>query len=223
MTSQTPDMQAVLERLENLERQNRRLKRVGLAAAILASSLVMMSQASPNRTVEAQEFILKDAGGRVRGVLTAKTGAPRLELRDANGIQAATLGSTSNGATLSLNDPNGGAAVALGVTGYARGLSLYDANSQRRAEFNLEQEGPALSFFRTTGEPVVALDGKGERGLSVYDGSGKLRIAVALWTPVRPSRLYRSCGKRDAGPDHTGGRSTLTFYDAEGNCEYSVP
>ncbi|HMD84809.1 MAG TPA: hypothetical protein VKO18_08925 [Terriglobia bacterium] len=32
MTSQTPDMQAVLERLEKLERQNRTLKRAGLLA-----------------------------------------------------------------------------------------------------------------------------------------------------------------------------------------------
>ena len=34
MTSQTPDMQAVLERLEKLERQNRRMKRAGAAALV---------------------------------------------------------------------------------------------------------------------------------------------------------------------------------------------
>ncbi len=36
ITSQTPELQAVLERLEQLERQNRRLKRAGLPLQRLA-------------------------------------------------------------------------------------------------------------------------------------------------------------------------------------------
>src|SRR5690349_20079714 len=99
MTSQEPDMQAMLERVEKLERQNRRMKRAALLALALIAALVLMGQAAPSRrTVEAEAFVLKDASGRVRGQLTTvdddtaglflrdKTGRPALSLRvDQNG------------------------------------------------------------------------------------------------------------------------------------------
>ncbi len=47
MTPQTSDMQSVLERLERLDRDNRRPKRGGLAALLLIASAVMMGQAVP--------------------------------------------------------------------------------------------------------------------------------------------------------------------------------
>ena len=47
MTSQTPDMQNVLERLEKLGKQNRRLKRAGLLALTAVGALLLMGQATP--------------------------------------------------------------------------------------------------------------------------------------------------------------------------------
>jgi hypothetical protein len=61
MTSQETVIETVLERLTKLERQNRRLKRTGVAALIVAASLTFMGQASRPKTVEANEFILRDA------------------------------------------------------------------------------------------------------------------------------------------------------------------
>jgi hypothetical protein len=63
-------MQAVLERLEKLERQNRRLKQAGTAVLIVTALLALMGQASPKKTIEANEFILRDDSGNVRGRLT---------------------------------------------------------------------------------------------------------------------------------------------------------
>jgi hypothetical protein len=40
MTSQTPDMQAVVERLDRLERQPRRLKQVALLALVAITAFV---------------------------------------------------------------------------------------------------------------------------------------------------------------------------------------
>ena len=63
------------DRLLKLEIQNRRLKRLGAAALIVVTLLVVMGQAPSKKTVEANEFILRDDGGNIRARLfmTAKT------------------------------------------------------------------------------------------------------------------------------------------------------
>jgi len=221
MAATTSGLQDVMERLEGLERQSRMVKRVGVSVFIGAATLALMAQARPSRTIEAQQFVVKDSSNRARLILSGDR--PRVELCNEHRLSVPTLDATPDGGGLSLNDPNGAEAVALRISRYGRSLTLHDANRQRRVELNLEREGGVLSFYRATGELVATLDGRGEKGLSLYDGNGKLRIALALWTRTRPSSLYRGCGKRDAGPDGLGGRSTLTFYDPEGNCEYSVP
>jgi len=62
-------------RLLKLETQNRQLKRLGAAALIVVTSLVVMGQAPSKKTVEANEFILRDDSGNIRARLfmTAKT------------------------------------------------------------------------------------------------------------------------------------------------------
>jgi hypothetical protein len=63
-------MQAVLERLEKLERQNRRLKQVAVVGLALVGTLVLMGQATQKpRTVEADEFILRWPDGEVAATL----------------------------------------------------------------------------------------------------------------------------------------------------------
>ncbi len=73
------DFQALAVRVENLEAQNRRLKLTSVLIALTGASLVVMG-ARPSdsvetpvmraRTVEAQEFLLKDADGRVHARLS---------------------------------------------------------------------------------------------------------------------------------------------------------
>jgi hypothetical protein len=62
-------------RLLSVEKQNRRLKQLGATLLILVTSLVVMGQAPSKKTVEANEFILRDEGGSIRARLfvTAKT------------------------------------------------------------------------------------------------------------------------------------------------------
>ncbi len=52
MSLPTPDWPAVVERLEKLEKHNRRLKQRGAVALIIAAAVSLMGQASPQRTVE---------------------------------------------------------------------------------------------------------------------------------------------------------------------------
>ena len=70
MTIQTPDLTAVVERLETVERQNRRMKRVGLIAIGLVGAVFVMGQAEPkSRVVEAEQFIVRDSRGQKRALL----------------------------------------------------------------------------------------------------------------------------------------------------------
>jgi hypothetical protein len=129
MTPEASDMQAVLERLEKLERQNRRLKRGGIIVVLLALGWVVMSQARRSRTIEAQEFDLKDAQGRLRASLAVNGDFTDLSLFSENAEEAARLTGSEHGAELHLWGP-GHAFATLDVADSAgSGLHLHHANS----------------------------------------------------------------------------------------------
>jgi hypothetical protein len=77
MTSHLSGFADLQDRLLKLETQNRRFKRLGAAALIVVTSLVIMGQAFSKKTVEANEFILRDDSGNIRARLfmTAKSTA----------------------------------------------------------------------------------------------------------------------------------------------------
>jgi hypothetical protein len=80
----------LIARLERLERENRRLRVSGLALPVLAlicliGPALARAGGSVSPRVEAQQFILRDEAGRVRGMLGMDEGRPRLVLRDEKG------------------------------------------------------------------------------------------------------------------------------------------
>ncbi|HYB71597.1 MAG TPA: hypothetical protein VEH80_13040, partial [Candidatus Bathyarchaeia archaeon] len=88
-------------RLERLERENRRLKLLGLLAAVGLASLTVMGQTAPTQVanaVEAERFVLRDAGGHVRGTLGLRPdGAAALTLADDTQQDRAILSVTPQG------------------------------------------------------------------------------------------------------------------------------
>jgi hypothetical protein len=84
----------LLARVKRPEVQTRIWQVVGLLALLIIGfsrtgnvKAQQKSQAEPVRatTVEAQDFLLKDAAGTVMGQLTVRDGKPQLELYDASG------------------------------------------------------------------------------------------------------------------------------------------
>src|SRR5438094_759723 len=72
----TPDLAAVVARLERVEndnadlkRQNRRLKRAGVGLLLLGVAGLLAGAGQPAKTVEAEKFVLLDTFGRPRAVL----------------------------------------------------------------------------------------------------------------------------------------------------------
>ncbi len=110
MISQAPELVAVVERLEELEQQNRRLKLMGVMVLILAGAGLLMGQVVPSsRTVEAEQFVLKDVSGKPRGILAIRAdGTPRLEFLEEDGKPRAALATAADGSpSLSLLDRDG--------------------------------------------------------------------------------------------------------------------
>jgi hypothetical protein len=68
-------LEEMQDRLLKLEKQSRRLKQLGAVALIGVTLLVAMGQAPAKKTVEANEFILRDDSGNIRARLfmTAKS------------------------------------------------------------------------------------------------------------------------------------------------------
>ncbi len=103
MTSDATDMQAVLERLDRLEGQNRWLKRGATVVLLMLSTLALTAQRSTNKAVEANEFILTDEHGRTRADLNVVGGAPGLTIYDTRGKARAILALGKDGPFLLLN------------------------------------------------------------------------------------------------------------------------
>ena len=118
MTPQTLDLQDVVTRLEQVEAENLRLKKVGALAAVVAALVVLGGQAVPqNRVLEAEEFRLVDSEGRKHAALA--------------------LGGTDGTASLSFYAPalydSEQAVLKLGsVIEVGPGLGIYEPDGQVR-------------------------------------------------------------------------------------------
>jgi hypothetical protein len=146
----------VLERLERLEKQNRRLKSAAALFMIFTSSLVLMSAAGhKGRTVEAKQMVLKDDAGITRAVLGMRSAGPGLALYDANGDKVqALLTVLQTGPVLGLYDADGTTRVLLGVTPKGVTLTFNDAEGKLRGGIGFSGDAQNVTFFDRDGNPV---------------------------------------------------------------------
>ena len=170
MISDLPDL---VQRVEKLEKANRRLKLAGVLALTLVGCLLLLGAASPKRTVEAEEFVL----------------------RDANGDERARLGITASGSALGFRDANGNLRAVLSTKG---GLILYDAKGDMRLSLGDLPGGAALLLKDANGVSRVMLsvfDAGATAGLLLYDANGKVAVLVAVSPRGRELKLLDANGK----------------------------
>jgi hypothetical protein len=152
MTAQTLDLAAVVTRLEQVERQNRRMKIGGILVVLVASAGLLMAQAMPKTTtVEAQAFVVRDATGTQRAALHL---------------------TPDGGAALSFLDPAGRGRAALRIDREGSpDLTLLDQTATTRAVLRVERNGaPGLVLYDPAGKPRATL-------FVVADGSGLLQLS----------------------------------------------
>ena len=109
MVTKTSDLASVLERVEKLERQNRKLKSTGLIALIAIGGLLLMGQASSkSRTIRAEEFQLVDSHDKVMGRIRVDGNSPQIVLFNENGAETVSLYAYHNTGELLLSDLDSG-------------------------------------------------------------------------------------------------------------------
>ncbi|MBV8136651.1 MAG: hypothetical protein JO121_13630 [Deltaproteobacteria bacterium] len=158
----------LIERITRLEQQqielrsaNRRLRKAMGALLLFAGAGVLMAQvpASPqNRSVEAEQFVLRDSHGSVRGAMgVGENGTVGINLNDAKGATRISIDLSPDGSPgVDLYDPSGKerATMALGPEG-TPGLGLYDANGRLRTSLDVPAaQTPGLAFYHPDGKPA---------------------------------------------------------------------
>lgn len=152
----------ILERLEKLERENRWLKRGGMAAVALASLVVILGMASPApQTLTAHQILLTDSSGRVRMKLSA-------------------VGRKFP--FLSFYGPGDRTMLSLEGGGPQPGLAIHDVSGKTR--ILLGGLSPDLSFYNGAGDTTVSLDGSLGPRLMLFDSAGNLRVELGGQGPT---------------------------------------
>jgi hypothetical protein len=119
MTESTLD--TLRQRLDRLERQSRRLKRVMLVVIVGAAAALVMGQTAPHRsirTLDAEEFVLRDSRGQIRASLGTTQGpsATILEIHGDNGKPRTRVTVSSDGtSSLEFMDSGDRVRLLLGV------------------------------------------------------------------------------------------------------------
>jgi hypothetical protein len=152
-------MNLLARRLDRLERENRRLKRVGSAVLIGLAILALMGQATPARVqklVEAERFVLRDTNGKLRATLSMEDGSPSLSLHDEVLRFRAVLGVAGGSPALELLDQAQTIRATLIALDGAPVLTLNDQAGKHRAMLSVADSGgsPALEFFDQAGKVI---------------------------------------------------------------------
>jgi hypothetical protein len=167
---------SILERLNVLEKQNRRMKQIAaIAIVILASLLVMGQKAAANRTVEASEFVLRDGNGTVRSRWLVTPRGPILSLFDESGTDRITLQLTSTVPTIKLSGPSDRPKVAPGSAGESLGVQ----------SGGLVLQGPTSS----TGPQIWVIDAAGLINLRSENGYSALILDRGKHTDLMLGRF----------------------------------
>jgi len=228
MNSYTPSLAELELRVTKLERQNRKLKRLGLLFVLIAGSGLLLAQtprkpahaappsATPTATYDTlvvHRLELRDKAGKLRGLWTLDDLGSALELYHAGGNPCASLIVTTVGTSLQLYNTAGKPRAVLRVMLDAPLLALYDAAGQSRATLDVTPGGPLLRLYAADGKPRAGLgvspDGP---GLALYDAAGTPRTALVVTAADPGLWLYDGTGK----PRAALAEDTFSLTDAQG-------
>ena len=164
MDQSTGELIERLSRLElqqaKLQRSNKHLMMMTGVMALLCGALFTMAEKSSavSDTLEAQQFLLRDSSGKLRGALgTTSDGAVGFNLEDSAGRTRVTVDLAANGTPgLDFFDQDGKmrATIALGASGQP-GLGLYGPDGHLRTALDVPAaKTPGLSFYHDDGKPA---------------------------------------------------------------------
>jgi hypothetical protein len=132
MATAPAGLEALVARLENVEKQNRRLKHIGVAVLIvLGACLAMGGKDQPkDQTAHSSKFILRDGNGKDRAWLGMGKDGPALHFLDENGAERSGITMMKDGLAVSWLDPRGKLMSGLSVQRSGVAVVSVDENGQ---------------------------------------------------------------------------------------------
>jgi hypothetical protein len=183
-------------RLLKVEKQNRRFKQLGVAVLILPALLLVMGQAPSKKTVEANEFALKDDGGHVLA---------RLSIKALPGVARGTI----QAPVMDFLDEDGNHALSIlgGIGGLGGSLFIY---SQGKATLVMDSAELRLGGITSTSGKQTTLIESGS--LSLQDDE-RFRTSVGTTDLITPR----------TGETHKTSAASLTLLDKDKNVIWKAP
>lgn len=110
MTSIIPDLERLHERLDQLERQNRRWKLAATLMLVLGGAGILMAAQAKDKNEkisEMEKFVLRDPAGKQRAWFGVGKDGPALNFLNDDGNTGSSISMTNNGLVLRLNNNMG--------------------------------------------------------------------------------------------------------------------
>lgn len=210
-----PILEALAERLERMERENRRLKRVGAVLILGIGALVLMAQGKPSRVIEAERFVLRDARGKTRAVLGVEDRVTKFSLYDEDGDFRADLGVGPAVSTLGLFGKDKGSAVILSEAFPLEASLVFLKDKKMRSIVGVGVVGPALDLGDADGRSRASLKlaADGSPTLTLYDEDKKPRTILG-----HADLVTTRTGTVDRRP-----ASSVVLFDKEGKVIWQAP
>lgn len=155
MRSEIPELQAIRERIAELELQNRRFRRGGMAILVVLSAVILMGQvAPPARVVEAQRFVIKDKDGKERGSFATIGKGSELTLGNINAQPMMRLIVSTDASDLHFYGSSQ-SGMNLGVDTGNPDISMAGAEQNGEARITFGKDGPALKLEDAKGSSTI--------------------------------------------------------------------
>jgi hypothetical protein len=170
-------MSDMLTRVETLERQNLKLRRINTAILLGIAALLLMGQtkaAKKPEVVKARAFEVVDANGKVVATLDGRDAPGRVELRmlEPDGTSRVVIAAEEKGTVLRLAQTEERSATVL-VGEKNAAFQLLEPSRDASVTLGIGEDGAMFGLNdRGTLGATIVVGAKG-RGIALYDRAGK--------------------------------------------------
>ncbi len=204
MQSSVQEIAKLQTRLDRIERQNNRMKRLLVVLTILLVPLFLL--------------------GAKHGANDAQFGqitATGITIRDASGMEIIAIGSDKEqGSGISIFNKAGKRAIALGIPadGEGSGIMVADAEGRPRIGLGMDEGIPGIALVDEKGAKILAMGGGGEGyGILINDKEEVQRIGLGYKDGDAGIMLYDEKGQYVRGMfRQKDGLNYFSYIDADG-------